>query len=139
VRRRLAAAFGLSLLAGCGQVDPVPFVPNLSGNYSFLMQYSGGCTTVERPGRCSVDPVVLLQSETNIVIQPLGAGKVDQLIVVFASDKLDLCDLSQATLTFNGLYDGQNISGQVNGTMQRSGFEGSCSIQGGTFSLNRTP
>jgi hypothetical protein len=139
VTRGLGPALGLCLLAGCGQVDSGPFVPNLSGNYTFLMEYAGPCVTAERPGRCAVDPVVLLQSETSLVVQPLGVGTIEELAIIFASDKVDVCDLSQASLTFSGIYNGNGIDGAVSGTVERSGFTGSCTIQDGTFSLTRTP
>lgn len=139
MRRPLGPALGLALLAGCGQVDTEPFLPDLSGNYAFSMQYGGACVSDERPGRCSVEPVVLLQAEASLVVQPLGSGTVEELAVVFASERISVCDLSRATLTFAGIYNGQAIEGSVTGTIERSGFEGMCSVQNGTFSLTRIP
>jgi hypothetical protein len=100
------------------------------------MEYSGTCATAQRPGVCSVSPVLVLQSQKQLVIEPLGAGVLEQIAVVFASDGIALCDLADAKLTFAGVYDGRDINGAVQGTATRAGI-GECNVQSGEFVLER--
>lgn len=125
-------------VAACGPVTSDPDIPDLNGNYSFTLEFTGPCTSQQKPGRCSINPVSLAQVDRDFAIQPLGAGSVDHLAVVFASNKLEICDLSKADLTFAGVFDGVNISGVASGTLERAGF-GACTLQNAPFLLSRLP
>jgi hypothetical protein len=126
------------LLVSCGQVTDDPFIPEVDGNYGFRMSYGGNCSSTANPGTCEVSPVVVLQNQGTLVVQPLGAGRVEDVVVVFGSENINICDLSAVTLTFSGIFDGSDIAGSFVGTMRRTGF-GECTIQNGEFTLDRIP
>ncbi len=135
--RVIAVFFMLFLAEACDPVKKNTFIPDITGNYAFTMLYDGRCTTLDRPGQCVMTPVRVLQVGDEIALPSLGAGVVENAVVVFGTNRLSLCDLSEADLTFAGVFDGRDINGQFSGVMVRGGFGGECKIEAGSFSLLR--
>ena len=130
----------LSLLLGsCGPPTDEPFIPAISGNYDFTITYTGNCSSPSNLGRCAISPVVVIQNEANLVVQPLGAGQVENVTVVFGTNKINVCDLTMASWTFSGVFDGTDIEGGFTGKMNRTGFSGECTVENGHFLLGKRP